>query len=288
VASHSIWVAQYAAARGHPVGNLLYGHYNAGTMDIPYSFCVLDGEAGLTLVDTGYAGTGRGAQLGREAGIVQWLDPVAVLARLGFSAGEVTRVIITHAHYDHMGNLGAFPSARVYIQHRELASSLEAFALPDRLGWLRSALNPDDLRLLTDLVLDGRVELVHGAVRDVVDGISLMPAFDTHTHGSQYVVIENDHDGRWVAPGDVLGIRANVSDPSGRYIPLGFAYGSQATVLRTFDEIMGLVGNDIGRLLSPHDPTMWQAPRCAEFGDGLHIAELTIRPGQDSRLGHAD
>jgi hypothetical protein len=42
-------------------------------------------------------------------------------------------------------------------------------------------------------------------------------------------VVDNEHDGTWVLPGDAIYTYANVEgvDGDGRYVPIGFATGSQ-------------------------------------------------------------
>ena len=44
-----------------------------------------------------------------------------MLAECGVTPEEVSNIFITHAHFDRMGNLEAFPNATVYIQERELS-----------------------------------------------------------------------------------------------------------------------------------------------------------------------
>ena len=44
----------------------------------------------------------------------------ALLARHGVTAADVTDVLLTHAHWDHLGNLTSFPAARVSIGDVEL------------------------------------------------------------------------------------------------------------------------------------------------------------------------
>jgi len=44
---------------------------------------------------------------------------VAALQKLGYSPEDITDVIITHAHHDHIQGIKDFPHARVYIQQAE-------------------------------------------------------------------------------------------------------------------------------------------------------------------------
>ena len=51
------------------------------------------------------------------------MDPVEVF-RLDVTAANVSKVVITHMHWDHVGNiegyLQAFPKAKFYVQKREV------------------------------------------------------------------------------------------------------------------------------------------------------------------------
>ena len=47
--------------------------------------------------------------------------PLEGLHALGVGPGEVRDVVITHFHYDHAGNLPAFPNATFHLQDEEMA-----------------------------------------------------------------------------------------------------------------------------------------------------------------------
>ena len=47
--------------------------------------------------------------------------PSEGLQMLGIDANNVEDVIVTHLHYDHAGDLSAFPNAKIYLQDREMA-----------------------------------------------------------------------------------------------------------------------------------------------------------------------
>src|SRR4029079_14386456 len=48
-------------------------------------------------------------------------DPVEALKLLDIRADDITDVILTHLHYDHVGNFDRFHRARFHLQERELA-----------------------------------------------------------------------------------------------------------------------------------------------------------------------
>lgn len=94
--------------------------------------CLLvEGPAGLTLVDTG-VGTGDIANPGRlgtpfvkvtGARLDHDETAVAQVQALGYRPADVTDVVVTHLDLDHAGGLGDFPHARVHVLADELAAA---------------------------------------------------------------------------------------------------------------------------------------------------------------------
>lgn len=51
--------------------------------------------------------------------MVNFIGPIRALEEEGLSADDITDVIITHAHHDHIECVGAFRKARIFIQKDE-------------------------------------------------------------------------------------------------------------------------------------------------------------------------
>lgn len=51
-----------------------------------------------------------------------FITPVALLERHGFSADDISDVIVTHAHHDHIGSVSHFRKATVHIQKEEASA----------------------------------------------------------------------------------------------------------------------------------------------------------------------
>jgi glyoxylase-like metal-dependent hydrolase (beta-lactamase superfamily II) len=87
-----------------------------GPLDMAYYFWIIQPPAGPpVVVDSGFEPQ-RGARMGRNC----TCEPADALARLGIDAAAVQQVVVTHLHYDHIGNLGLFGNAELVVAQREL------------------------------------------------------------------------------------------------------------------------------------------------------------------------
>ena len=283
MADYSVWIIEYARAIS-PLGLLLHGQ--TGEREIPYCFTVLRSDEHTILVDAGYRNAGRGRELGELDGITVWRDPAELITRAGVRPEDVDAVLVTHAHFDHLGNVGAFPNATVVIQQREVEQWTWAVSLPPAMDWLKQGVSVDDLAGLVHLAGAGRLRLADGPCENVFPGLSLVPDFDTHTYGHQHVVIRNDSSGVWVVPGDVMYLYANIEGigGDGRYVPIGLAMGSQLNCMLALDQLMQVTGGQTSRILPGHEKLLWDRHPSRQFSDGLHLAEVCLRPGDASRL----
>ncbi len=284
MADYSIWVIEFARAAASPLGFLLHGQ--AGEREVPYCFTVLQDEDRTILVDAGYRSDGAGQELADLDGITIWREPRELVSRVGVTPEDVAAILVTHAHFDHLGNVAAFPNAVVYLQRREADKWLWALSLPRRMDWLKQGVSADDLATLVNLTKQGRLRLVDGPCEELFPGVSLVPDFDTHTYGHQHVVIRNGASGTWVVPGDVMYLYANVEgvDGDGRYVPIGLAMGSQENCLMALDQLMEATGGEVNRILPGHEMLLWERHQSRQYSDGLHVAEVCLRPGDATRL----
>ena len=91
-----------------------YGEPDAEA-EMAYYFWLLQSPDRTVLVDTGFdpaAGVRRGRRV--------LVEPLTALARIGVEPEEVSTVLVSHFHYDHVGNLGAFPHAELIVGRTEL------------------------------------------------------------------------------------------------------------------------------------------------------------------------
>ena len=138
---------------------------------------LIDTGKDVILVDTGLpAGTPEEnpdensiAFTGRD--ICSYME---ALAALGYKPEQVTKILLTHKHSDHSGELKSFPGARIYVNKEELSA--------------------DELKGIDNIV---PVKFTDGAYynfpesQKICDGVTFIKA-KGHTNGNSLVIAEAD------------------------------------------------------------------------------------------------
>ncbi len=100
-------------------------------------------------------------------------DFVTALKNVGYKPEDISKVIITHKHPDHSGEIRLFSNAKVFI------SEIEANAMK---------LEGDNIVKVT---FEDGVYKNFDASQKIAEGITMLPAYG-HTNGNSIVVVENE------------------------------------------------------------------------------------------------
>jgi glyoxylase-like metal-dependent hydrolase (beta-lactamase superfamily II) len=161
---------------------LRYDSY--GEPDAPqrldYYLWVLGEGADTVVVDSGFD-PAVGARRGRTC----LCPPREALARLDVDAASVTRVLVTHLHYDHIGNLDAFPNAELLVPERELRFWTGPLA---GRGQFAQHVEAAEVERIVEARGRGRVRTIGGRT-DVAPGITAIDV-GGHSPGQQIVLVE--------------------------------------------------------------------------------------------------
>lgn len=253
-----VFVIEYARSRSQPVASLVHGAFEDGAIDLPFGFVMARAPGHTILIDTGFMMEGRGVAMAERFDIPYWTSPVEQVRALGVEPESVTDIVLTHAHFDHMGSIDKFPNARLFIQKRELLSWVEALALPPRFGFLTDGIDLDDMLTALGATAGHRLTLLDGDQDDVLPGLHVRFA-EGHTLGQQFVGLDTPR-GRFVVTGDCIYSSRNLTGKNGNgvYIPLGFGVGSIWEQLKSFDRMERYVAGDHARLIILHDFERWR------------------------------
>ncbi len=294
MAQYSIHVLEYSFVPDYHKSGVLYGAHNQGYVKLPYCYVLIRGHGHLALVDVGYNDKDYGKHLGDKFGVENWRSPRDVLAEVGVKPKDIDTVFITHAHFDHFGNVEDFPNAKFYVQKREMQDWVWAMSLPDRMRWMMVAVDPGDILRGLQLARENRLVLVDGSMEDVLPGIDLHVAYDSHTFGSMWVAVRNDGQAEssdtWVLAGDLVYQFDNLSGDGSvvgvdkMYVPVGLAVGSQMNLVLATEEMMKRVGYEARRVIPIHEERLRDTFPCRITDAKLRISEICLADGAKSAV----
>lgn len=250
---YRIDAVRYGTVEGFPLQGLLPDAGDDETLDVAMVFWLLrDGER-TVLFDSGFF---RPVWLERFE-VRDFVRPDEALRRAGVEPGEVTDVVISHAHWDHMGGIELFPQAVLWIQAEEHAYYTgPAWQEGGRSG----GIDPEDAVHLVRRTVEGDVRLVEG------DGVEILPGLTAHTgarhtYASQYLLVEGDPTVVLASDNAYLyrGIRERRASAT-------FSPDDREANLGALERMLHLAG-DGGLLVPGHDPAIFE--RFPEVAEGV-------------------
>jgi glyoxylase-like metal-dependent hydrolase (beta-lactamase superfamily II) len=240
-ATYEVYAVRYATIPAFQVSGLIAGADSSRRLDIAMMVWLLKGSDGRNvLVDAGFH---------RDDFVQRWhpnpfLTPSEAVARAGVKPEDVSDVIISHIHWDHLDGIDLFPKARVWIQREEFDYYLDSTgAVKHR------AIDAGDAKLLAQLAREGRVMLVDGDAKEIIPGITVYTG-GKHTFASQFATVR-------IASGTVVVASDNVYlyENLARHVPIAQTLDS-ASNLRTQLRMTTLASDP--RLIVPgHDPEVF-------------------------------
>ncbi len=152
-------------------------------IDLDFYFWVARNDQRTVVIDVGYTAATKAHRLPRT----ELADPIATLAELGVRPEASPQVVVTHAHYDHMGNLSAFPSSEVVLARAEFDFWTGPYA--DR-PQFACTVEEVELAHLREVREQGRATLVERATL-VAPGVEVIPV-GGHTPGQLVVRVATE------------------------------------------------------------------------------------------------
>lgn len=178
---YSIQAIRYADSRDS-VADLVMGAPKDEKIDIVMVIWLIRGGGRNILFDSGFH---------RETFLkyfpaTNYLRPDEAVKLAGVKPQEVTDVIISHAHWDHLGGIDLFPNATVWIQKDEFHYYTGDAWQP---GGQHGGIDPEDAKELVQLNTAGRLRLVDGDNVEIFPGIRAYTG-GRHTYASQYLRVQ--------------------------------------------------------------------------------------------------
>src|SRR5262245_18806220 len=109
---YSIQAIRYATCPGFPVSALVMGAPKDQKVDIAMAIWLIRGGGRTILFDSGF----HREKWFQDFHMTEYVRPDEAVKLAGVEPADVTDVVISHAHWDHMGGIDLFPKATVWIQ----------------------------------------------------------------------------------------------------------------------------------------------------------------------------
>lgn len=172
-----VYAIRYATVARRSAENFIGGDPHEAGERMDYFVWLARNASRTFVIDTGFneAAAGR-----RRREFLR--SPVDGLRLLGVDAAKVEDVVITHLHYDHVGNFDLFPQARFHLQDRELTYATGRYMA---IEFFSHAYEIDEVVAMVRNVYAGRVEF-HDGDADIAPGLSVHH-IGGHTKGLQAV-----------------------------------------------------------------------------------------------------
>jgi glyoxylase-like metal-dependent hydrolase (beta-lactamase superfamily II) len=174
---YEVYAIKYAHHARSAKENFLGGDPHDGPMPMDYFVWLIRGQGREIVVDTGFnaavaAKRGRRVTLPVEEGLL----------RMQVEAAAVNDVVITHLHYDHVGNFELFAQATFHLQDREMQYATGRCMAVEA---MRHAYELEDVAGMVRRVYAGRVRF-HDGDGELAPGVTLHHV-GGHTLGLQIV-----------------------------------------------------------------------------------------------------
>ncbi|MGA2217938.1 MAG: N-acyl homoserine lactonase family protein [Terracidiphilus sp.] len=241
---YSIQAIRYATSPGVEISDLVIGGPKDQKIDIAMVIWLIRGGGHTILFDSGFH---RDTFL-KDFPMQDYLRPDLAVKTAGVSPDQVTDVVISHAHWDHMGGLDLFPKAQVWIQKEEYRYyTMDAW----QPGGDHGGIDPEDVKELVKLNTEGRVHLVDGDNIEIFPGIRAYTG-SRHTYASQYLRIEGSPN--YVLASDNVYFYLNLST---HLASATFSDADHAGNIAQQTRMIQLAGSP-DRIVPGHDPLQFE------------------------------
>jgi len=240
-APFEVYAVRYATVERHAAENFIGGDPHEAASRMDYFVWLARRGGQVFVIDTGF---NEAAARRRRRDFLR--SPVEGLRLLGIDASLVEDVIVTHLHYDHIGNFDRFPKARFHLQDRELAYATGRYMATPFFAW---AYEVDEILAMVRNVYAGRVRF-HDGDAQIAAGISVHH-IGGHTKGLQVVRLWT-RTGWLVLASDASHYAANMDE--GRPFPVVADVTEMVDGWARLRELAG----ETGRIIPGHDPLVMQ------------------------------
>ena len=239
---YEVYAIQYGSLGERMASDMMEGgDPHEGPLSISYYVWLCVGRDKTFLVDIGIS-----PPVGKRRKRTILRTPMEGLELMGVKPESIQDIIITHMHYDHVGNFDGFPNARFHLQDSEMAYTTGRHMLDER---KRHFFEPDEVCAMVRNIYGNRV-VFHDGDDELAPGLSVHH-LGGHTAGLQCVRV-NTRRGWVVLASDAAHLYAHLE----RRMVFPNYFDPQA-VLAGYDRVAELA-DSWDHIIPGHDPKVME------------------------------
>jgi glyoxylase-like metal-dependent hydrolase (beta-lactamase superfamily II) len=245
--AYEIYALKYFGIHSVPVSDLAQGAPKKDTMNMYFMYWLIKGNNGKKiLVDAGFL---KDLDIFKELKTTFYIRPDSVLLELNIKSDEITDIILTHPHWDHLDGISLFPKAHIWIQKEDYNYFVgEAWQKDGRHGGFYKR----DVDTMVSLNVAGKLTLVDGDDKEILPGIKVYTG-SRHTYNSQFVLVQTGGD-KVILASDNIWIYYNLDHLKSSPYPNG-TFDTTAYV-KSMQRMKTLVSS-IKYIIPGHDPAIF-------------------------------
>lgn len=253
--NYEIYALKYAdVGKKLPLSALVLDAPESETINAIFMFWLLKSSNGKNiLIDVGFL---QDIEEAKAFSVINYVRPDSMLTRIGLKAEDITDIILTHPHWDHMDGIDLFANANVWIQEEDYNYFVgKAWQKGSKAG----GFNIRDVRKLVELNLSEKLTLIDGDAKQIFPNIKVYTG-SQHTYESQFVLVDNGTN-KIVLASDNVYTYYNLNHL--KSAPINATFDSQAYI-KSMERMKSLV-SDIKFIIPGHDVLLFSKfPEVAE------------------------
>lgn len=242
---YSIQAILLANSPGDSLAEMVVGAPKDEKIDTVYALWLIRGGGRNILFDSGF----HHERWFKLWPIKDYVRPDEAVKLAGLQPDQITDIVISHAHWDHMGGIDLFPKAKVWIQKEEYRYYTGPAWQP---GGDHGGIDPEDVQQLVKLNTEGRVRLVDGDNIEIFPGIRAYTG-GHHTYASQYLLVEGNPP--FVLASDNCYLYRNLAEHKASAT---FTDADHAANIKNQERMIQLAGGNPDRVIPGHDAAQFQ------------------------------
>jgi glyoxylase-like metal-dependent hydrolase (beta-lactamase superfamily II) len=253
--SYDVYAVRFATEPSYPTRYLVAGADSSRRSELAFTVWLIRDNNRVVLMDAGFY---------RQKFIDRWkpehyIKPSDAVAALGVRPEDVTDIVISHVHWDHLDGADLFPNARLWLQRDEYEHYTNDSGMV-----LDRAIDSDDAKMLASLRRALRVRLIPGDSTEILPGIVVFTG-GKHTFASEFATVRADLANGSVGTIVLASDNAYLYENLERHRPIAQSLDTLSN-LRAQERMLRLASDP--RLIVPgHDPEVFV--RFPKPGNGI-------------------